>query len=148
MSVYEYLMVENRKIYSKSQIKKQFLEMGCTEYPKSYDEYEYIKKYGVIKSPEFINRINDVIRVPFYLPVLRSNKESYDIASRNISMPLVAFEWARRYFPGDTKIFWEIEGRKLFEGQVKNFFKKEGIKRDWLEEQKRLIGVRRSHVIK
>lgn len=146
MSVYEYLTVENKKIYSKEEILLHFLDFGCIKYPEDSEYYKEAEAKGVIKSNEFINMDNSIIRVPFYLPVLRESKKYnvYDVASCNhVPLPLVAFEWVRKYFPEDTMILWEVETTKLFRGKIINYFKTRKIKKNWLEKNKEDIEMRK-----
>ena len=147
MSVYEYLIVEKTRTYSDKEIRQQFLELGCIKYPKDHDDYVYIQQHGIIKSPEFINMAGGIVSVPFNLPKQRKHNKSnevYDIFScKNMPLPLVAFEWVRRYFPKDTHIHWEIETNKLFSGKISNYFKTRKIKKEWLEEERKRIEFRR-----
>lgn len=146
MSVYEYLKVGPKKIYSDEEILRQFLEMGCIEFPKDHDDYGYIKQHGIIKSAEFINMAGGITRIPFCLPRLRKSKTQkyYDISSCNYKpIPFVAFEWVRRYFPKNTYILYEIETRKLFKGKIGNYFKKAKWTKKLFEEERRKIEMRK-----
>lgn len=144
MSVYEYLKVENTREYSKKKILKQFLGLGCIEFLEDYDDYEYIKTHGIIQSSMFINGLNQITRVPFCLPDLRSDKKVYNILSCNkMPLPFVVFEWVRRHFPGTTRVYYEIETSKLFSGQINNYFKTRKIRKDWFEKEQEHIKLRK-----
>ena len=122
MSVYECFYVESDIQYTDKQIEKQLIKLGCVKNN---------KQKGTFLSDRFINRLGNIVRVGFWAPETKRDKNNnirYSILSWNkVPIPLVVLRWVKNNFPKNSRIYYEIEGTKLFKGKIEGLYRKYGL---------------------